>query len=347
MKVLKFLVFGLIGLVALVLIASMMMSNEMYVEREAVIDAPVEVVYAHLATPKLRSQWDPWLAEDPNVEITFEGPESGVGAINRWNSQEAGVGVGSQEIVEARENEYIQTRVTMDMMEDEIKSEFNLEPTEDGKTKIKWTMNSESTGWGPFNGIMSSMGQVMVGASFDQGLMNIASLMTEVDHSQFTQKAPDFAFQEMAPIHYVGIEGESETNSEAIAAAMGQSYGAIMGYMGEQGINPAGMPFVISKKWSPETNEYEFIAGMPTQELHKSTNEAMIAQTWPGGMMGTAIHYGKYDNLSATYEALEKYIAENGYEIIGMPIEQYMNDPGDTAEKDLQTLLAFPVKKKA
>lgn len=59
----------------------------------------------------------------------------------------------------------------------------------------------------------------------------------------------------------------------------------------------------------------------------------------------TAVHYGSYDNMIEAYRKMNKYIYENGYEICGEPIDNYLVDIINTAdEENYVTELIIPVK---
>jgi len=59
----------------------------------------------------------------------------------------------------------------------------------------------------------------------------------------------------------------------------------------------------------------------------------------------TAIHYGSYDNMIDTYRKMYKYIYENGYEIYGEPIDNYLVDIINTADEgNYVTELIIPIK---
>jgi|GEM_PF-171830 len=347
MKALKYIIFGLIGIIVLAMILGSIMSDDMYVEREAVIEAPVEVVYAHIATPKLRTQWDPWLAIDPEAEVTYEGPESGVGAINTWSSKNEDLGVGKQEIMEVRENEYIRTKVTMEMMEGGIDSEFELAATEEGtQTKVVWKMNATSTGYGPFNGLMARMGEVFVGMSFEQGLASIGTMMEEVNFDEFMKKdMGGIEVKEMPEFFFLGIQCQSTVEKEAISQKLTESYGKIAQYIGANQLEFSGAPITIAQKWEPENNNYEFIAGIPITSEIEVDQDGIKSMKREAGLMATMMHIGSYDGMESTYNALMAYIEGNGYQIIGSPMEQYISDPGETPEEELMTLVAFPVTK--
>jgi effector-binding domain-containing protein len=50
------------------------------------------------------------------------------------------------------------------------------------------------------------------------------------------------------------------------------------------------------------------------------------------------VHRGAYDELGLTYEALEKWVVENGYRVTGAPWESYLDEP-DVAEPRTEVYL--------
>lgn len=65
-----------------------------------------------------------------------------------------------------------------------------------------------------------------------------------------------------------------------------------------------------------------------------------------GVLAASTIHVGAYSTMERTYQYLESWITENGYKIIGAPIEYYLMDISNTfCEEQYITKIHFPVKK--
>lgn len=76
MQILKWLL-GLLVAVALVLLAGGMLLSPTYkVTRSVEINAPVDKVYALVASPKEWKRWSVWNLRDPAMQIDYSGPES-------------------------------------------------------------------------------------------------------------------------------------------------------------------------------------------------------------------------------------------------------------------------------
>jgi AraC family transcriptional regulator len=63
-----------------------------------------------------------------------------------------------------------------------------------------------------------------------------------------------------------------------------------------------------------------------------------------GGPAAVAMHAGSYDDLPATYAAMERWIEENGFRPGGAPWESYITDPGDYPNPaDWRTAIYWPL----
>jgi uncharacterized protein YndB with AHSA1/START domain len=148
---------------------------EFRVERSAVMAAPPEAVFTQVNDFHNWQKWSPWAKLDPNATATFEGPESGEGAIFRWAGNK-NVGKGSMKILESKPNESV--RLSLDFeepMQDTAITQFVLKPQGEG-TLVTWTMTGES------NFVERAICTVMnmekhVGDSYAEGLANIKKIV--------------------------------------------------------------------------------------------------------------------------------------------------------------------------
>ena len=67
---------------------------------------------------------------------------------------------------------------------------------------------------------------------------------------------------------------------------------------------------------------------------------------WVEGVEVAATMYkGPYEKVVGTINALEGWIAENGYQIVGPYEEVYISEPDKTPPEELLTEIRFPVRK--
>ena len=70
-----------------------------------------------------------------------------------------------------------------------------------------------------------------------------------------------------------------------------------------------------------------------------------LVRKFGGFKAATIIHYGSYENMIDTYRKVFKYIYENGYEVCGEPVDNYLVDIINTADvSNYVTELIIPIK---
>lgn len=171
-KLLKAIVWVLAALVVIFIGGGYLLPDEVNLQRQTVINAPPEKVFALVSGYKRFNEWSPWAELDPKAVYTFEGPESGVGAKMSWASNDPSVGAGSQTVTESVPN----SRVAADL-------DFGAM----GKSQAYWDLKPEGTGtsatWG-FKMKLESMidrwcGPMMerfIGPDYDKGLAKLKAL---------------------------------------------------------------------------------------------------------------------------------------------------------------------------
>ncbi|MCP5313128.1 MAG: SRPBCC family protein [Chromatiaceae bacterium] len=154
----------------LLLVIGLLLPSSSAVERSIAIDAPPEKVFPHLNGMRAFHAWSPWSSIDPDTEYTFSGPEQGVGSRMVWQSGNAQVGGGSQEITESVPNERVATRLEFGDKGDGEAS-FLLEPSA-GATVVRWQFKTEF-GWDLFGRYVGLMLDNLIGSSYERGLQTL------------------------------------------------------------------------------------------------------------------------------------------------------------------------------
>ena len=126
-----------------------------------------------------------------------------------------------------------------------------------------------------------------------------------------------------------------------LPAKLGESYGAIMGYLGGLGKQPAGMPF--SAYYNQDMEDLDVEIGIPTAEI-LAGNDNIYGAEIPAGKIAECVYTGPYSQLGQAYQQLAEFVAEQGVEVSGVAYEMYIDDPGDTPQSELRTLILFPLK---
>ena len=167
--VLGVLILGFVTVVA-------MRPNEFSVSRSATMNAPPQKVFAQVNDFHKWDAWSPWAKLDPNAKNSFEGPESGQGAIFRWAGNDQ-VGEGSMTIIESKEPELIRLKLAfIKPMEDTSDTEFSFKPDGD-RTTVTWTMSGTYKTFMSKAICMCMNMDKMMGDKFNEGLANMKRIV--------------------------------------------------------------------------------------------------------------------------------------------------------------------------
>lgn len=145
------------------------------VQRVATIKAPAEKIFPYLESPKAAMSWIPFMEPDPNVKITYSGPDSGKGAAQAWAGN-AQVGEGRIEVVDTKPSKEVTLKLDMlKPLEGHNTVVYALEP-KGGETVMTWTMSGQQPFIGKIVSVLIDCDR-MVGEQFDKGLAKLKSIV--------------------------------------------------------------------------------------------------------------------------------------------------------------------------
>ncbi|MGL4396402.1 MAG: SRPBCC family protein [Hyphomicrobium sp.] len=159
---------GFLGYVAL-------QPSDGHVVRTGRINAPADVVFAHVNDLHKWQDWSPWAKIDPEAKTSFEGPEAGVGAIFNWDGNRE-IGKGRMTIVDSRPNEAVKIRLDFaEPMAGTSTADFTLKPVGE-QTELTWDMQGERTFFAKIVCTIFNADK-MVGDMFEKGFANLNAVV--------------------------------------------------------------------------------------------------------------------------------------------------------------------------
>jgi len=100
-----------VGIIALLLTIALFMKREHYVNREIIINAPLQKVFDFLKLLKNQDQFNKWATADKiNRKEEFKGTDGTVGFIYSWSGDKS-AGQGEKEIMNIVEGKRIETEI--------------------------------------------------------------------------------------------------------------------------------------------------------------------------------------------------------------------------------------------
>ena len=168
-----------LGLLALIVIAGLVMPSRYAVVRKNTIAAPPAAVHAFVGHLEKWPEWMPWEQDDPSVITSLSDKTTGVGAAQSWTSSKSGD--GEVEFTECDESTGIAYDMTFIMKDKRAPATASIRyaPAGDG-TEVTWTMEGDLASMMPpvLRGLMKPIMCGMVGRNFARGL---ASLKEKVE----------------------------------------------------------------------------------------------------------------------------------------------------------------------
>lgn len=177
MKIVKGILFALLGIVALVLITAIFVKKEYAVEREITINKPKTEVFDYVKYLKNQDNFSVWAQMDPKMKKEFRGTDAAVGAVSAWDSEMDNVGKGEQEIKKIVEGERLDFELRfLKPFEATDYAYMTTEAMGETQTKVKWGFNGKMAYPMNIMLLMMDMDQ-MLGKDLDAGLKNLKGVM--------------------------------------------------------------------------------------------------------------------------------------------------------------------------
>src|SRR5690606_15982721 len=201
--------------------------NEYQVSRTIEINAPAAQVFEIVNDFHHQEAWSPWEKMDPAMTKSFEGSESGVGAVYKWSGNDS-VGTGSMEILESTPNSYILCNLSFTAPWESISTIEWRFTEENGITRAEWVNT------GSLPGFMFWMGdedmEEMMGPTCEQGLGDLKTYSEEISN---TAALPVEVLEtNVTSLNYYYVERET-LFSELGVELYSQAYDEVFSYLGE------------------------------------------------------------------------------------------------------------------
>lgn len=150
------------------------MANTYTVERIATLEASPERVYQEIIDFHRWTVWSPWEDLDPDLQRTYSGADSGVGAVYSWSGNRK-AGQGRMEITEAVEPSGL--TIALDFLKPfKSSSTTSFALSAEGETtRVTWTMTGPLTTLLRVIGIFKSMDK-MIGPDLEEGLERLKAV---------------------------------------------------------------------------------------------------------------------------------------------------------------------------
>jgi effector-binding domain-containing protein len=288
------------------------------------INAPIDLIFNKVNDFKEWKEWGPWKKEDSTIVFNFAEKTVGEGGSYSWTGEMD----GSMQTTKVIENKEIHQDLTLLTPggERNPKVYWNFEE-EEGATKITWGMKGEHT-------LMDKVYYAFSGMDFEgdmhtmnmNGLKGIETSVLE-DMKQFTVDVTGIS--DYGGGYYLYVTASSKMSD--LSMKMGAMFGEVMGFVQQNNLQTAGMPFTIYNQIDEANGTVIFSTALPVKEniITPEGSNVLCGYLAPTSAVKTILN-GNYTNLDKAYNKAKEYIkkqhlivdtSKNMFEI-------YANDPG-------------------
>ncbi|MBK7171843.1 MAG: SRPBCC family protein [Bacteroidales bacterium] len=333
MKLFRRILLTVLVLVIVLVLTGFLLPRHVRIERSLVMPASRDLIFEQVNDFRNWHGWLPWLSLDSTMQVTFSGPQSGVGALLIYESNHSDVGNGKLLITDSQP--YDSILLDLNFMENGTSTGKFLFTSDDQGTLVRWILESD-LGDNPISRWFGLFMDRMVGNDFEQGLANLNEITSKIPAK------PIIAVLEKEIPQRIVLSIRDTASPSTIESKLEDFYKKISTVIKQKKLTTTGVPFSLYHSYSPQSFDVE--AGIPVNKKITNTGEVECKE-FPATKAAMASYFGPYTTTAIVYEAIEKYIKEKSLIISGGPWEEYITDPGmepDTSK--WQTDIYFPLK---
>lgn len=331
MRLLKFLLYIVLALAALLCILGLFAKKDFHIERAALIKAPKPVVFDQVRYFSNFQIWSPWSGLDPRMDVSVEGMDGQPGCVYRWEgNKEAGKGSIT---IRSIDSNLIKTDVQIIEPFGTVGNSFySINEADGGGTKVVWGFDMKMPF--PFNALaMFTDLNKAFGPDYEKGLDNLQKRCEDfyTPKKYFGYEVVDSM---VAPRFFASSERKIVAGTD-IPVFLAKNYGALGQLFATHKLEIDGMP--IGFYWpydSISTGKFDMAAAMAFKFKGKNPPALGPGMTVEeiGGRALTVNHFGIYEKTGDAHEAIKDYMVGHKLELMPPAIEEYLNDP--MVEKD-------------
>lgn len=332
MKVVKIILFIILGLAVIFCAIPLFLASSYNVERSVVINAPANVVFKEVVDFGTWDDWAVWHKMEKDTKYEYSGTPFEVGSKMSWEGDT--VGAGSMEISSIEPNQSVSYKLEfLKPFKSEAKADIKFEEN-NGSTKVTWSINGELSYFARYMGLMMNSG---IGPDLENNLSEIKKICEAMPKTHVSISEVDFG-----GIKYYGIHNKSSMNVDEIKQAFTNSFKELSEFLQKNKMEMTGAPFAVNINYSKDS--WEYIAAVQVKDNSVKPTGRIEAGKVEAGKVVKGVHTGPYETMMGSYEAMEKYLTDHNFIKNGNSLEIYVTDPGVVPPDSLITEIYYPVK---
>jgi len=324
MKIIKKILYVIIGLFVVYFILCLAGPSQMKVERSIDINASADLIKSKMIDLKFfQETWSPFTEKDPAMKVTYEGETGKEGNKMSWVSDKKEVGIGSMKYKYTHGDTIMESLFFEGQGEAQI---FHIVTSNGNASKVTWNMQNSIPFF--FRAMMLFMNiDKMVGPDFEKGLSKLKTAMEnmpkEVETASYEIKELDWDVKT-----YYGIK-TTNIAFDKIGPFFGQSYGKIGEALSKAKVQPLMPPKALYFKYDEKNMTCDVAAVIEVANGSKVSGIEKFE--FPPSKVLHIAYYGSYEKSANAHYAMDEYMKQKKL-IQSAVLEEYVTDP--MMEKD-------------
>lgn len=314
-----------------------MFSIPFNVEKDVLINKPVNEVFNFVADFNNWPHWSPWLCQEPGCPVDIEGTPGQVGHKQAWNGKD--IGSGQMHIASIKDNQSIHLDLHfLKPWKSHSKVGFEFKQ-QDGSCRVIWTMQGNMPF---FMFFMKKMMQVFVGRDYERGLsmlkeyLETGTVPTQVDVKGVVERSG---------FYYIGARRRCKM--EDLGPAMEADLNSLNKLVSDGKLAQPDGVLSLYHKMDMANNACEYTSAYsyenPPPQI--SSFGLQVGKISEHNALRVD-HIGSYRFLGNAWSAAMGCQRSRKHKIKkGTPMyEVYENDPHTVSEKDIKTNIFIPIR---
>lgn len=337
----------------LYLIVALILPSQRHLSEKTETNRKMTIVFDSLNSLHRFKSWNPLILRDPRVQLSYSGPDSGVGARLDYESKDNRLGKGSWEITDSVPREKVSYKIDNIERGSNKRTSFIFKPTGRNNRNVEITQTYDvDYGWdviGRYAGLYVAR---HVGDDMKMGLARIVTMLASVPNVDYAvpgskMTAPKMVQRPAEDLLFVTAGNVDRANSK-IQESLTANTEWIRRVMDANGLEAAGPLRVITTDLGRET--YNFDIAQPVRkkgggDIGKVAVQGPVkyVQTKPA-KFAMASYTGYMAELEAVRNALRAWAVTAGYEVTDRAYESYKSGIAGSFTENGEFDVYWPLK---
>ena len=318
--------------VALYLAVALVLPSQRHLVEKIETNRKLTIAFDSLNSLRRFKDWNPLVLRDPRVQLSYSGPDNGVGARLDYNSQVEGGGKGAWKITESVPRE----KVTYDIENEERgiskRTSFTLEPTGRNNRNVEITQTYDvDYGWDLLGRYSGMYVRRNIGDDMKMGLTRIVNMLASVPNVDYAVSGSKMVGlkvvdRTLEDVLYVNA-GNVERGNAQIQASITANAEWLKRVMDANGLEAVGPLRIITTELGRETYNFDVAQVVRKKDSTPVGNVSLqgpvlYAQNKPT-KVAMASYTGYMAELDNVRNGLRAWALTSGYEVTDRPYEAW------------------------